>query len=250
MLHLLLVILFLIVFFILSIPMLLIEWVIGKISPKAKAISSLRIVQGAFKCILFLCGTKVIVKGEERVPRGEAVMYIGNHRSYFDNVITYSRVPQETGYIAKKEMLRYPLLRDWMKNLHCLFLDRKDTRQGLKTILTAIDYIKSGISICVFPEGTRNRVNDTFLPFHEGTFKIASKTGCKIVPMVMVNSAAILEDHMPKIRRATVILEYLEPFTVSELPPEMQKKVGVYARDLISEHYFRLKEEAKENGYG
>lgn len=250
MIRLILVAVFLVLFLVLGIPLLLIEWVIGKFNQRAKDISSLRIVQWAFKVILFLAGTKVVIKGEENVPKNEPVLYVGNHRSYFDIVITYSRVPDLTGYIAKKEMLRWPLLVNWMKNLHCLFLDRQDVKQGLKTILTAIDKVKAGISICIFPEGTRNRVNDTFMEFHEGSFKVASKSGCAVVPMAIYNSAAIFEDHIPWIRKSTVIVEYGKPFYIKDLPKETQKRVGAYSRDLIMENYFRLKEEAKENGYG
>ena len=250
MIRLILVAVFLVLFLVLGIPLLLIEWVIGKFNQRAKDISSLRIVQWAFKMILFLAGTKVVIKGEENVPKNEPVLYVGNHRSYFDIVITYSRVPDLTGYIAKKEMLRWPLLVNWMKNLHCLFLDRQDVKQGLKTILTAIDKVKAGISICIFPEGTRNRVNDTFMEFHEGSFKVASKSGCAVVPMAIYNSAAIFEDHIPWIRKTTVIVEYGKPFYIKDLPKETQNRVGAYSRDLIMENYFRLKEEAKENGYG
>ena len=250
MIRLILVAVFLVLFLVLGIPLLLIEWVIGKFNQRAKDISSLRIVQWAFKMILFLAGTKVVIKGEENVPKNEPVLYVGNHRSYFDIVITYSRVPDLTGYIAKKEMLRWPLLVNWMKNLHCLFLDRQDVKQGLKTILTAIDKVKAGISICIFPEGTRNRVNDTFMEFHEGSFKVASKSGCAVIPMAIYNSAAIFEDHIPLIRKTTVIVEYGKPFYIKDLPKETQKRVGAYSRDLIMENYFRLKEEAKENGYG
>ena len=250
MIRLILVAVFLVLFLVLGIPLLLIEWVIGKFNQRAKDISSLRIVQWAFKVILFLAGTKVVIKGEENVPKNEPVLYVGNHRSYFDIVITYSRVPDLTGYIAKKEMLRWPLLVNWMKNLHCLFLDRQDVKQGLKTLLTAIDKVKAGISICIFPEGTRNRVNDTFMEFHEGSFKVASKSGCAVIPMAIYNSAAIFEDHIPWIRKTTVIVEYGKPFYIKDLPRETQKRVGAYSRDLIMENYFRLKEEAKENGYG
>lgn len=250
MIRLILVAVFLVLFLVLGIPLLLIEWVIGKFNQRAKDISSLRIVQWAFKMILFLAGAKVVIKGEENVPKNEPVLYVGNHRSYFDIVITYSRVPDLTGYIAKKEMLRWPLLVNWMKNLHCLFLDRQDVKQGLKTILTAIDKVKAGISICIFPEGTRNRVNDTFMEFHEGSFKVASKSGCAVIPMAIYNSAAIFEDHIPWIRKTTVIVEYGKPFYIKDLPKETQKRVGAYSRDLIMENYFRLKEEAKENGYG
>ena len=222
-------------FLILSIPILLIEWIIGKFSPRAKEISSLRIVQGVFKFILWEAGTKVTIIGEENVPKDTPVLYIGNHRSYFDIVLTYSRCPIRTGYIAKKEMERYPLLSNWMKYLHCLFLDRKDIKQGLKTILAAIDKIKSGISICIFPEGTRNRNEDELdmLPFHEGSFKIATKAKCPIIPMALNNTVEIFEAHMPKIKSTHVVLEYGKPIYVKDLPKEDQKHLGAYTQNII-----------------
>lgn len=236
---------FVVLFLVLSIPLLITEWIIGKYNMDLKNRSSLAIVNWAFRCCLFLSGTRVIVRGEENVPKDCPVLYIGNHRSYFDILITYVRVPRPTGYIAKKEMLRYPLLVNWMKNLHCLFLDRKDVKQGLKIILEAIEKVKSGISICIFPEGTRNKVNHTFMEFHEGSFKIAAKTGCPIVPMTIYNSADIFEDHLPKIRKTTVILEYGDPIYMKELPKEEQKKIGAYTQNIIKERYFKIKEEAE-----
>ena len=228
---------FLIVFFLLSIPVFLIEWIIGKFNPRVRDISSLRIVQGAFKVVIFLSGVKLTVIGEENVPKDQPVLYIGNHRSYFDIVLSYSRCPLRTGYIAKKEMERYPLLSNWMRYLHCLFLDRKDIKQGLKTILTAIEKVKSGISICIFPEGTRNTNADELelLPFHEGSFKIASKSGCAIIPMAMNNTAEIFEAHMPKIKSTHVVLEYGKPIYVKELSREDQKHLGVYTQNVIHE---------------
>lgn len=233
---------FVILFLVLSIPLLFIEWIIGKFNMDLKNKSSLAIVNWAFRVCLFLAGTSVTVIGEENVPKDVPVLYIGNHRSYFDILITYIRVPRPTGYIAKKEMLRYPLLSNWMKNLHCLFLDRKDIKQGLKTILTAIEKVKSGISICIFPEGTRNRVNDTFMEFHEGSFKIAEKTGCPIIPMSINNSAQIFEDHIPKIKKAHVVLEYGKPIYPAELSKEDRKHLGVYTQNIIKETYFKNKE--------
>lgn len=246
MIRLVLVAVFLVLFLVCSIPLLIAEWIIGKSNMDLKSRSSLAVVKWAFRVILFLAGTRVTVRGEENVPKDEPVLYIGNHRSYFDIVITYIRVPRLTGYIAKKEMLRWPLLVNWMRNLHCLFLDRKDVKQGLKVILTAIDKVKEGISICIFPEGTRNRTNHTFMEFHEGSFKIAAKTGCAIVPMTIYNSAAIFEDHIPWIKKAEVILEYEKPFYIKDLPKEDQKRVGMYTQNLIKENYFRLKEEVEK----
>ena len=158
------IVLFVLLYLILGIPVLLIETIIGKFNRRAKDYSCLRLVQAAFKLIMFATGVKLTVIGEENVPKDRAVLYVGNHRSYFDVVMTYARCPRLTGYVAKVEMLRYPLLRDWMKALYCLLLDRNDIKQGLKTILHGIQYIKNGISICIFPEGTRNH-SDVMLPF-------------------------------------------------------------------------------------
>lgn len=228
---------FVVLFLILSIPIMIIEWIIGKFNPDVKSRSSLAIVNWAFRCVRFLAGAKVEYIGEENVPSDSAVLYVANHRSFFDIVLTYPRVPRPTGYVAKKEIEKVPLLNVWMRDLHCLFLDRNDMKAGAKMILTAVDMIKNGISVCIFPEGTRSKTEGEFLPFHEGSFKIASKSGCPIVPMTIVGSAGIFEDHFPKIKRAKVVVEYGKPIYVKELPKENQKQLGPYVRNIIVETY-------------
>ena len=223
-------------YLILSIPILLAEWIIGKFSPMTKDVSSLRIIQAVFRFILWITGAKVTVIGEENVPKDTPVLYIGNHRSYFDILLTYSRCPIRTGYIAKKEMEKIPLLSTWMHYLHCLFLDRKDIKQGLKTILTAVDKVKSGISICIFPEGTRNNGEElSLLPFHNGSFKIAEKTGCPIVPMSLNNTCDIFEGHIPFIKKTHVILEYGKPIYPKELDKDEKKRIGEHCSNIIRE---------------
>lgn len=228
------IVLMLFLYLLLGIPVLLIEWVIGKYNQEAKDYSCLRMVQTAFKLMLKVTGVRLTVIGEENVPKDQAVLYIGNHRSYFDILLTYSRCPGLTGYVAKVEMLRYWFLRDWMKALYCLFLDRKDIKAGLKTILQGIEYIKRGISICIFPEGTRNRT-DEMLPFKEGSLKIAEKTGCPIIPMAITNSAEIFENHIPFVRPCHVILEYGTPILPKELTKDEKKFLGSYTQNRIQE---------------
>lgn len=232
---------FVVLFLILSIPLMIAEWMIGKFNMDVKNRSSLAIVNWAFRCVIRIAGVKVIALGEENLPEDSAVLYVGNHRSFFDIVLTYVRVPRPTGYVAKKEMEKIPLLSVWMKNLHCLFLDRDNIKEGMKTILTAIEKAKSGISICIFPEGTRNKTSDTFLPFHEGSFKIAEKAGVPIIPMTIVNSGAVFEDQFPKIKKRTVVIEYGAPVYINELPKEEKKFVGSKVKSIIEETYFKNK---------
>ncbi len=235
MIRLILTVLFVVLYLILGIPVLFAEWLIRKKFRYAADLSQLRMVQWAFKVILVICGTRLTVIGEENVPKDTPVLYVGNHRSFFDIVITYSRCPGLTGYIAKDSMLKIPLLSLWMKRLYCLFLNRKDVKEGLKTILVGIDQIKHGISMCIFPEGTRGMGADELdmLPFKEGSLKMAEKTGCPIIPMALTGSADILENHFPRIKSTHVTLQYGEPIYLNELPKDVQKHSGNYTQQKI-----------------
>ena len=137
-------------------------------------------------------------------------------------------------------MGRYLTLTSWMKRLHCVFLDRKDPKEGLKTILQAIDDIKNGISICVFPEGTRNDGEElSMLPFRDGAFKIATKTGCAIIPVSMNNTAEIFENHLPKIKKTHVVIEYGKPVYPDTLDKDTKKHIGSYVEGIIRETIHR-----------
>ena len=117
-----------------------------------------------------------------------------------------------------------------------IFSCRSDPKQGLKTILTAIDYIKRGISICIFPEGTRNTGAElSLLPFKDGAFKIATKTGCPIVPICMNNTAEIFENHFPKIRKTHVVIEYQKPIYPDRLDKETKRHIGDHVESIIKE---------------
>lgn len=237
MIRIILIAVFVVGFLILSIPVFFVEWLIGKKYPALRDKSSLRIVQGAFKVVIFLSGVRLTVIGEERIPKDQAVLFIGNHRSYFDIVLTYARCSGLTGYVAKKEMEKIPLLSRWMKLLHCLFLDREDIRAGLKTILEAIELVKSGVSIMIFPEGPRGKGKNELemLPFHEGSLKIATKSGCPIVPVSINHSSELFEDHLPFVKAVDVTIEYGEPIDPKKLAREEQKQLGKRVQGQILE---------------
>lgn len=237
---------YLILYLILSLPVLLAEHIIGKFRPDIKDKSSKAIVGWGFRCIGRLAGARLIVLGQENIPKDTAVLYVGNHRSFFDVVLTLSCFPGVTGYVAKKEMDKAPILRLWMRNIHCLFLDRENIKEGLKTILKGVEEVKNGISLCIFPEGTRCKVNDTFLPFHEGSFKIAEKGKVPIIPLTLVNTAAVFEDHFPKIKKAAVIIDFGRPIYPDQLDRETRKNLGSYVSGVIQERYFSLKKEYSE----
>lgn len=226
---------FLVLFLLFSYILFLIEWIVGKINKRTKDISCLRIVQWGFRVILWIGGVKVTVIGEENML-DEAALYIANHRSFFDILVLYVRFNRLTGFIAKDSIEKIPSLRVWMRYLYCLFLKRNDLKQGMKIILQAIDYVKQGVSMCVFPEGTRNKGEElSIFPFKEGTFKIALKTGCPIVPVSINNTAEIFENHIPKMRKTHVIVEYGKPIYPEDLDREGQRHIGATCQKMIEE---------------
>ena len=235
MIRLILVVLAVVLYLILSIPVLFYLKSQEKKDAKAAAIKSLNMVRWILGIVRNLAGITCEVRGLENIPKDRAVLYVGNHRSYFDIVMGYTTVPAPTGFIAKKEMIGIPLLNQWMERMNCLFLDRSNIKEGLKTILTGIEKVKGGISMWIFPEGTRNKSEDPadLMEFHEGSLKIAEKSGCPVVPVAITGTDDVFERHMPWIRKSHVIIEYGKPIYLKELPAENRKFPGAYTREKI-----------------
>ena len=219
--------------FILVYPFLFIEWVIGKSNRRTRDFTVLRTAQGICKSVLWLSGTKVTVIGKENIL-DEAALYVANHQSIFDVIVTYKDCKNLTGFVSKNSMEKVPFFSDYMKFLYCLFLDRSDIKQGLQVILQAIDYVKKGISIVIFPEGTRNKGDAlSLLPFKEGSFKIALKSGCPIVPVTIAYNTDVFENHIPRLKKTHVIVEYGTPIYPKELSKDEQKGIGASCQKLI-----------------
>lgn len=223
------------IFCIVTLPVIPVLLLIGRVNRRRRDIISLRLVQGIFKVILFIAGVKVTAIGEEHVPKDRPVLYVANHRGNFDTLVAYSRCPNITGFVAKESMKKVPFISMWMRFLYCLFMDRHDLRSGMKMILAAIEQIKSGISIFIFPEGTRSRGETELpmLPFHEGSLKIAQKTDCPVIPIAITNTRSIMERQMPRLRAAHVTISYGEPIIPSKLPAQDKKHLGEYTRSVI-----------------
>ena len=226
------IVLFLCFFCIISWPLFLLVNIAGHFNPQKKVTMSQNIAVWGFKVVLKLSGTTLNVEGLDLVPEDTPVLYVANHRSYYDIVTCYTLVKNNTGFIAKKEMKKFPCVQRWMGYINCQFLDRDNIREGLKTVLTCIDLVKAGTSIFVFPEGTRS-LGGEMLPFKEGSFKIATKTGCPIIPVAIDNTENIFATHLPKVQKQTVSVRFGKPIYPSELTADEKKKIGAFVQSQI-----------------
>lgn len=229
-----LIILFLIIFFTLTIPIVILDLIIGLFSRHSRDIIAFKFIQAGFNMVLFISGVKVDIQGKDNIPTDTSALYIGNHQGFFDVVIGYTMVPTLTGFIAKKEFLKIPGLNWWMHLGNCLFLDRIDPREGMKTIKKAAELIKNGVSIFIFPEGTRSRTGEIG-EFKEGSFKIATKTKCPVVPVAFEGTANAFENQFPRVRPCNIKVKIGEPIYTDKLSREDLKKLGVLTKSAIEE---------------
>lgn len=233
--RLLIVAIYLILYTIISIPLFVILFIIGKINERKKAVISQKIViYLGFRPILFISGVKLTVKGRENILKDQSALYVFNHRGFFDILAGYSTAPYPTAYVSKKEIEKVPMVSLWMKYMNCLFLDRDDIRKGMQTILQGIELLKNGTSIYIAPEGKRN-TGEELLEFHEASFKLAEKSKCPIVPVALNNTDSVFEKHLPWIRKAHVIIEYCTPLYMDQMERAEKKIIGQTVRSILSE---------------
>lgn len=227
-------------------PVLGILYIIRHFNRQAALNASSVIIRCFLSVILFCAGTRITAEGTENIPE-EAALYVGNHRSDFDILVSYTCIRHNVGYVAKKSMQSIPIIAWWMDMIACLFLDRENAREGLKTILAAIEQIKGGTSVFIFPEGTRNKGEDADVPaeFKEGSLKIAQKAKCRIVPVVLKDTEYIFEKQKPFIKAGNVKIRFLKPFYIEDIPEEYRKTPSAYVRTLIAGELKSMKSENK-----
>ena len=220
--------------FIIMVPIEIVGFMVGLISKKARHVYMKFMMKIIFSVLNFFTGAKIKYIGFEKIPKDVSVLYVANHESFFDVLMTLTKLPGNVCFVAKKSFGRVPIFAQALQLYNTLFIDRDDIKQGLSVILKAIDNVKNGMSVFIFPEGTRSRdgnMND----FKEGSMKIAVKSGCPIVPIALSNTAGVFEKQFPKVKAANVVVEILDPIYPSDFDKTEQKHLGKLCRDRIEE---------------
>ena len=221
-------------YLILMIPMHLILLLIGKFNLNLRYRLGNFFVYWAFRWELFVTQAKIEVKGIENIP-DEPVLFVSNHRSYYDILVIHTTCTKRPGFIAKKEIGEFPLLSWWMKDICCIFLDRNDLRSGIQMIKDGAEMIKNGHSMVIFPEGHRNRKPE-LAQFKEGSLKLAEKAGCPIIPVTLIDTNQLLEVRPGfNVKKGNVKAIYGKPIYLKELPREEKKKAGAYVQSIIED---------------
>ena len=141
---------------------------------------------------------KIVMRGEELLPKGQRFLIVTNHRSNFDQMVMIKALKESPMiYISKPDNFKMPIAGPFIKAAGFIPIDRENPTEGIKSIVKAIDLIKEDkASIAISPEGTRNKGEDILLPFHPGSFQTAVKSGCPIV-IASLNGTAQIHKRSP-----------------------------------------------------
>lgn len=166
--------------------------------------------------VLHRTGSNIQITGLDHIPQDQPVLFVSNHQGNFDIPILLAHLPKPLGFVAKVELKKLPLVNRWMELLDCVFIDRNDMRQSLRTITKAMDLLKSGHSMVIFPEGTRSK-GDEIGAFKPGSLKMAARAGVSIVPITIKGSYKIMEANGNRIKPANVQVIIAKPIDTTGL---------------------------------
>ncbi|MBW2093533.1 MAG: 1-acyl-sn-glycerol-3-phosphate acyltransferase [Deltaproteobacteria bacterium] len=167
------------------------------------------------RVILWLSRVKVTAKGCEQVDSRIPRIYMTNHQSYFDILGLLAYLPVDFKFLMKQELMRIPLFGFAMKRAGYIGIERNDPRKAVKSMQHAAERIRNGASVLIFPEGTRS-VDGRLQEFKRGGFKLALKSRCDIVPVVIQGSRRIMPKGSFTIRRGHFTLSVGKPIAVGD----------------------------------
>jgi len=185
------------------------------------------------KIVILSTGSKVKVTGKENLPSSGNICFVSNHQGLFDIPLILGFSGMHTGFVAKRELFKIPVLSQWMKEIPCTFIDRRNPRKAIQTFQKSAELIKKGNPMVIFPEGTRSRSNKIG-DFHLGSLKLPIMAEATIVPLAIKGSWQIYEKDK-KIRPVTVYLKILPPIKPKDDIYKDKHKLAAFLHSRISQ---------------
>lgn len=195
-----------------------------------------RVIRIWASSIIRSSGTRLTVEGKERLDPRQPYVYISNHLSTFDIIATAYILPGTVRFIAKKELFRIPLFAQGMAAAGMIKIDRGNSEEARKTISEAVRVVKNGVSIIVFPEGTRSRTGQ-IQNFKKGGFILALSGQIPIVPISISGSQYVNRKNSPILRPGRIKLKILEPIETEGMTMEDRNRLLQTVRQKIIDHY-------------
>jgi 1-acyl-sn-glycerol-3-phosphate acyltransferase len=179
--------------------------------------------------ILKTANINVEIKGKENIPEETCVFY-PNHQSFIDPLLLI-KTEKQIGFILKDELKNNELINNVVIATDSIYINREDTKEGMKSIFNAIENIKKGKSYIIFPEGTRT--DNEIQEFKAGAFKLSTKTKTPIVPVAIINAKKAVNTKM--ILPITVKMIILKPLYYEDYKDLKSIELAKHVQSLIQD---------------
>ena len=189
------------------------------------------VVEAWARHFLWLVGARVEVEGLERIPRSGRVCFIANHQSILDILCILGYSGMAPGFIAKKELIRAPIMNLWMMVIHCVFIERRNPRKSLRAIEKGVRNLEKGYPMVVFPEGTCSR-DGKILEFKPGSLKLATRAKALVVPVTLQGTRDLYEK-TGRFQKGRVRMVFHPPIDTALLSPEERKELPATVQKII-----------------
>jgi 1-acyl-sn-glycerol-3-phosphate acyltransferase len=162
------------------------------------------------KSILWVSRVKVSVQGLENIDPNAAYVYMANHQSMYDILTLLGYLPVQFRWVAKMELFRIPIFGYSMARVGYISIDRSNRKSAVQSLREAAQKIAQGVSVVVFPEGTRSQ-DGQIASFKKGGFYLATDSERPVVPVVIWGTHRIMPKGKLRIRPGPVILSINQP---------------------------------------
>jgi 1-acyl-sn-glycerol-3-phosphate acyltransferase len=189
---------------------------VGVLDPRRLLVLS--ITRGWARLILLCAGVRVEVQGREHVPAGPAV-YAANHVSALDIPLLFAHLPVDFRIIHKRSLYWAPVVGAYLYFGHHIGVDRKNAFRAKRSLKLAADRIRGGMSVAVFPEGTRSP-DGRLQVFKRGTFVLAQDAGVPVVPVSLRGVKDIVPAGLVSVRRGRVVIRLHPAVSTAGRAPE------------------------------
>ena len=181
---------------------------------------------------LVLCRVRVHSRRRGPLDARRPYVFMSNHASHFDVLAVVAALPEfQLRWVAKRELTEIPIFGWALRRAGHIIIDRSNPEQAIASLRAARAQMETGISVMIFPEGTREGHDHELLPLKKGGFLLALETGVPIVPLAVRDSRAILPRDDWRIQRGTIEVVIGEPIPVTDATrEELVQRVEAFLR--------------------
>lgn len=180
---------------------------------------------------LWASGVRVVVHNPERMSGGEPRIYMSNHLSWFD-VPTLAGVLPRYKFVAKAELFKVPVFGQAIRAIGMVPLDRQNRKAAFAAYDIAVEKIREGNSVVVFPEGMRG-YDYPIRPFKKGPFVLAIAAGVPIVPVLVHGTHEVFAKGTLLVRSGQVDVHLLEPVATAGLDYSAREELAETVRSRL-----------------